>query len=152
MAPAHPPTPSAVLPAQAAVPATAPTGAQIQLVPADAATALARADDSVDLLLDSGRAPEQILVLTTGAGHPWQQHEESFGADGYWAQLAAAEDVFYADAARCRPVRREVVVLALNADAPAADAVRALAAALDRATRLVVVCGDASAVAGLPTN
>lgn len=119
------------------------------MVPAVPANALDRADDSVDLLLDSGRAPGQVLVLTTGAHHPWQQHEESFGADGYWAQLASGEDVFYADAARCRPVRREVVVLAVNGGTPA-GAAEALTAALARATRLVVVCGDAAAVPGLP--
>ncbi|MFC1414176.1 hypothetical protein ACEZCY_34010 [Streptacidiphilus sp. N1-12] len=122
---------------------------QVQLVPAEPGNALDRADDSVDLLLDSGRSPGQILVLTTGGHHPWQQHEESFGAEGYWAQLASGEDVFYADAAQCRPAHREVVVLAVNGGAPAVAA-QALTAALDRATRLVVVCGDPSAVPGLP--
>ena len=126
-----------------------PAQVQIQVVPADHASAPDRADDAVDLLLDSGRAPGQILVLTTGDRHPWQQHEESFGADGYWAQLASGEDVFYADAARCRPVRREVVVLSVNGGTPA-DAAQALAAAFDRATALVVVCGDPSAIPGLP--
>jgi hypothetical protein len=119
------------------------------VVPADHGTAPDRADEAVDLLLDSGRAPGQILVLTTGEHHPWQRHEESFGADGYWAQLASGEDVFYADAAQCRPVRREVVVLSVNGGTPA-DTVQALAAALDRATDLVVVCGDPSAIPGLP--
>jgi hypothetical protein len=140
---------AAGVPAQAAPPARTPAEVQVQVVPADPATALLRADDSVDLLLDSGRAPEQILVLTTGERHPWQQHEESFGADGYWAQLTSGEDVFYALAAQCRPVRREVVVLALNGGTPA-DAGQALTAALDRATRLVLVCGDPSGVPGLP--
>jgi hypothetical protein len=120
---------------------------QVQAVPAGPENALERADDSVDLLLDSGRAPGQILVLTTGEHHPWQQHEESFGSDGYWAQLAAGEDVFYADAAECRPALREVVVLAVNGGTPAA-AGQAFQAALDRATRLVVVCGDPAAVPG----
>lgn len=120
-----------------------------QLVPAVPAEALGRADDRVDLLLDAGRAPGQVLVLTTAAKHPWQQHEESFGAEGYWAQLAAGEDVFYADAAQCRPVRREVVVLAVNGGSAEA-AGRALTAALAKATELVVVCGDTSAVPGLP--
>ena len=147
VAPVHPPVPSGTVPAQATAPVPVSPRAQIQVVPATAATALDRADDSVDLLLDAGRAPEQILVLTTGPRHPWQQHEESFGAEGYWAQLAAGEDVFYADAAQCRAVRREVVVLVLNTTAPA-DAVPALVAALDRATGLVVVCGDASALPG----
>ncbi|MHA6763247.1 hypothetical protein [Streptacidiphilus sp. PAMC 29251] len=131
------------------MPAQAAPSVQVQLVPAEPGNALGRAEDSVDLLLDSGRAPGQILVLTTGGHHPWQQHEESFGADGYWAQLVAAEDVFYADAAQCRPAHREVVVLAVNGGSPAA-AGQALSAALDRATRLVVVCGDASAIPGLP--
>jgi hypothetical protein len=124
---------------------------QVQVVPATPATALERADDTVDLLLDSGQAPGQVLVLTTGERHPWQQHEESFGAEGYWTQLASADDVFYADAARCRPARREVVVLAVNGGTPA-DAEQALVSALARATRLVVVCGDAAVIPGLPLS
>lgn len=118
-----------------------PPAVEIQFVPAGSAGALERADDSVDLLLDAGRRPGEVLVLTTGEPHPWQQHEQSFGADRYWAQLEEGDDVFYADAAQCRPVRREVVVLAVNGGSPAV-ARQALAAALDRATRLVVLCGD----------
>ena len=120
------------------------------MVPASAANALERADESVDLLLDAGRSPGQVLVLTTGADHPWQQHELTFGAERYWAQLGEATDVFYANAAQCRKARREVVVLAVNGGS-AADAGRALAAALDRATALVVVCGERSDVPGLPS-
>jgi hypothetical protein len=136
-APVHPHTPEAPSP-----------GPEVQLIPAEAALALDRADATVDLLLDAGRSPSQVLVLTTGDRHPWQQHEESFGSDGYWAQLDDASDVFYADAVQCRPVRREVVVLAVNGGSP--DTARqALASARDRAVSLVVVCGDASVSAPL---
>ncbi|MEZ0069205.1 hypothetical protein ABIA32_005249 [Streptacidiphilus sp. MAP12-20] len=103
--------------------------------------ALERADEAVDLLLDAGRAPGQILVLTTDAAHPWQLHEQSFGAERYWAQLDAADDVFYATVGECRPVRREVVVLAVNGGGTGAVQ-DALAAALGRATSLLIVCGD----------
>ncbi|WP_236655202.1 hypothetical protein [Streptacidiphilus carbonis] len=145
-APAAPvaPVPSApVASAPAASPASrpAPPAVEIQSVPAGAEGALDRADDSVDLLLDAGRRPGEVLVLTTGEAHPWQQHEQSFGAERYWAQLDEGDDVFYAEAAQCRPVRREVVVLAVNGGSPTV-ARQALAAALERATRLVVLCGD----------
>ena len=67
-----------------------PTGPQIQLIPAPADGALDAAGEAVDLLLDSGRAPGDILVLTTGEPHPWAAHELSFGEDAYWAQHDAA--------------------------------------------------------------
>jgi len=50
----------------------------------------------VDLLLDSGRSPGDVLVLTTGEQHPWAAHEVSFGEASYWAQHDAGDDVFYA--------------------------------------------------------
>lgn len=138
------PVPRPTAPAPRAVP-------EVQVVPAEPGSALDRADEAVDLLLDAGRGPGQVLVLTTGGAHPWQQHEESFGGDGYWAQLAAGDDVFYADAGAdaCRRVRREVVVLAVNGG-PAAQVGQALAVALAAATLLVVVCGDPASIPGLP--
>ncbi|WP_063796122.1 hypothetical protein, partial [Peterkaempfera griseoplana] len=100
-----------------------------------------------DLLLESGRAPSDVLVLTTGEAHPWQQHEASFGEERYWAQLEEGGDVFYADALTARPVGREVVVLAVNG---AADQVAAaLESALGRARTLLVVCGDTAGVRAL---
>jgi hypothetical protein len=127
---------------------TPATNAEIQLVHAEAASALDRADEAVDLLLESGRAPGDILVLTTGDAHPWQHHESSFGEDRYWSQLEEGGDVFYADALMTRPARREVVVLALNGSGDA-RAAQALTAALGRATALLVVCGDTAHVRGL---
>jgi hypothetical protein len=118
-----------------------PTLPELQLLPADPDAALDRADEAVDLLLDTGRSPGQILVLTTDAAHPWQQHEQSFGAERYWAQLEAADDVFYASAGDCRPVRRDVVVLAVNGGDTSAVQ-DALAVALARATSLLIVCGE----------
>ncbi|NED10464.1 hypothetical protein, partial [Streptomyces sp. SID9124] len=58
---------------------------QLQIIPASADGALDAADEAVDLLLDSGRAPGDILVLTTGEQHPWANHELSFGEAAYWA-------------------------------------------------------------------
>ena len=81
---------------------------QIQLIPASADGALDAADEAVDLLLDSGRAPGEVLVLTTGEQHPWAAHELSFGEAAYWAQHDAGDDVFYADAAARRRVPRPV--------------------------------------------
>ncbi|MFF7018523.1 MULTISPECIES: hypothetical protein [Streptomyces] len=115
---------------------------QLQLVPAPAGGALDAAEEAVDLLLDSGRAPGDILVLTTGEQHPWAAHELSFGEAAYWAQQDAGDDVFFADATavdRAKP--RPVVVVAVNGDAGGTVA-RALPVARDRAAALLIVCGD----------
>ncbi|ARF75764.1 hypothetical protein ACPEIF_29355 [Streptomyces sp. NPDC012600] len=115
---------------------------QLQLIPAPAGGALDAAEEAVDLLLESGRAPGDILVLTTGEQHPWAAHELSFGEAAYWAQQDAGDDVFFADAAavdRAKP--RPVVVVAVNGDADSTVA-RALPVARDRAAGLLIVCGD----------
>ncbi|MEU9204562.1 hypothetical protein [Streptomyces sp. NPDC048332] len=115
---------------------------QLQVIPAAADGALDAADEAVDLLLDSGRAPGDILVLTTGEQHPWATHELSFGEAAYWAQQEAGEDVFFAGAAaldRLKP--RPVVIVAVNgADGDTAEP--ALTAAQHRAGALLIVCGD----------
>ncbi|MET8626518.1 hypothetical protein ABZW30_22645 [Kitasatospora sp. NPDC004669] len=127
-------------------PAAAASQVEVQRIAAAPAEALERADDAVDLLLDSGRNPGDILVLTVGETHPWQQHELSFGEERYWAQLTEGGDVFYADAALTRPVRREVVVLVVNGGSPA-RAAEAHRKALGHATALLVVCGEAGPAA-----
>ncbi|MFD4858087.1 hypothetical protein [Streptomyces atratus] len=115
---------------------------QIQLIPASAAGALDAADEAVDLLLDSGRAPGDILVLTTGEQHPWAAHELSFGEAAYWAQHEAGDDVFYAGAAVTERVKpRPVVIVVVNGDG--GDAVAgALSGARERSGALLIVCGD----------
>lgn len=115
---------------------------QIQLIPASAEGALDAAEEAVDLLLDTGRAPGDILVLTTGDLHPWAAHELSFGEPAYWAQHDAGDDVFYADAAQVqRAAGRPVVVFAANGG-PLDSAARALPVALTRAGALLIVCGE----------
>ncbi|MFI8190209.1 hypothetical protein ACIF8T_15610 [Streptomyces sp. NPDC085946] len=129
-------------PASPAVPAAAPAGPQIQLIPASAEGALDAAEEAVDLLLDSGRAPGDVLVVTTGDPHPWAAHELSFGEASYWAQHDAGDDVFYADAAVAeRAASRPVVVVAVNGG-PESAAVTALSLAHARAGALLIVCGD----------
>ncbi|MFE4872733.1 hypothetical protein [Streptomyces sp. NPDC056682] len=131
-------SPAAQTPATRSKPSTGP---QIQLIPAPADGALDAAGEAVDLLLDSGRAPGDILVLTTGELHPWAAHELSFGEDAYWAQHDARDDVFYAGAGAVgRASARPVVVVAVNTDDDAAAA--ALPLALGRAEALLIVCGD----------
>ncbi|MET7974104.1 hypothetical protein ABZW44_13690 [Streptomyces mirabilis] len=125
-------------------PAAAPTAAtpQIQLIPASAEGALDAAEEAVDLLLESGRAPGEVLVITTGEPHPWAAHELSFGEAAYWAQHEAGDDVFYADASVAgRAASRPVVVVAVNGG-PDAAAATALPLALGRAGALLIVCGD----------
>ncbi|MFJ8309634.1 MULTISPECIES: hypothetical protein [unclassified Streptomyces] len=140
------PTPPAQRTHSPAAPTPAPrpeqsTGPQIQLIPAPSDGALDAAGEAVDLLLDSGRAPGDILVLTTGELHPWAAHELSFGEDAYWAQHDARDDVFYAGATAVgRASARPVVVVAVNSDDDSAAA--ALPLALGRAEALLIVCGD----------
>ncbi len=139
-APAVKPGPAApVAPEASADSAAAP---QIQLIPASADGALDAAEEAVDLLLDSGRAPGEVLVVTTGELHPWAAHELSFGEDAYWAQHEAGDDVFYADAAALsRATARPAVVVALNGGSEETEAA-ALPVALGRAGALLIVCGD----------
>jgi hypothetical protein len=121
---------------------TAPSTPQIQLIPASAEGALDAAEEAVDLLLDSGRVPGEVLVITTGEPHPWAAHELSFGEAAYWAQHDAGDDVFYADASALgRAASRPVVVVAVNGG-PDATAATALPLALGRAGTLLIVCGD----------
>ncbi len=116
---------------------------QLQLVPASAEGALDAVEEAVDLLLDSGRPPGEILVVTTGEQHPWAVHELSFGEAAYWAQHDAGDDVFYADAAVLdRAGSRPVVVTAVNGG----DVSAALPLALAKADALLIVCGDAEQV------
>ncbi|MFE7895698.1 hypothetical protein [Streptomyces sp. NPDC057412] len=128
--------------APAATAAPAPAAPQIQLIPASPEGALDAAEEAVDLLLDSGRAPGEVLVITTGEQHPWATHELSFGEAAYWAQHDAGDDVFYADASVAgRAAPRQVVVVALNGGTDAVAAT-ALPLALGRAGALLIVCGD----------
>lgn len=116
--------------------------AQFQLIPASAEGAIDAADETVDLLLDSGRAPGDILVLTTGHQHPWAAHELSFGEATYWAQHDAGDDVFFARTANAeRCASRSVVVVAVNSDLDDSGA-RALSDVRERAGGLLIVCGD----------
>ncbi len=115
---------------------------QIQLVPASVEGALDSAEEAVDLLLESGRAPGDVLVITTGESHPWADHELSFGEASYWAQHDAGDDVFYADASAIeRAAARPVVVVAVNGGTES-GAAQALPKALGRARTLLIVCGD----------
>ncbi|MEW2303446.1 hypothetical protein AB0958_26385 [Streptomyces sp. NPDC006655] len=129
-------------PSGPAVPAATAAAPQIQLIPASVESALDAAEEAVDLLLDSGRAPGDVLVITTGPQHPWAEHELSFGETSYWAQHDAGDDVFYADAAiASRAATRAVVVVAVNGG-PDTVAATALPLALSRAGALLIVCGD----------
>ncbi|MER7621741.1 hypothetical protein [Streptomyces sp. NPDC126503] len=125
------------------------TTPQLQVIPAPADGALDAAEEAVDLLLESGRTPGDVLVLTTGDPHPWTAHELSFGEDVYWAQQDAREDVFFAQGAAVeRAATRPVVVVAVNGGDDDLIA-RVLPAALARAGALLVVCGDPQRITAL---
>ncbi|MEW2402999.1 hypothetical protein [Streptomyces sp. NPDC046862] len=130
-----PPAPAAATPATPATP-------QIQLIPASVEGALDAAEEAVDLLLESGRSPDEVLVVTTGEPHPWAAHELSFGEASYWAQHDAGDDVFYVDAAVAQRAKaRPVVVVAVNGGNDTVAA-QVLPLALARAGALLIVCGD----------
>ncbi|MFJ4869715.1 hypothetical protein [Streptomyces sp. NPDC088757] len=115
---------------------------QLQLIPAPVDGALDAAEEALDLLLESGRAPGEVLVLTTGEQHPWTAHELSFGEAAYWAQQDTGDDVFFADASAVdRAASRPVVIVAVNGGEDEVTA-RTLPVAMDRAGALLVVCGD----------
>ncbi|WP_432192916.1 hypothetical protein [Streptomyces sp. bgisy027] len=129
-------------PAASVAPAPASATPQIQLIPASPEGALDAAEEAVDLLLDSGRAPGEVLVITTGEQHPWATHELSFGDTSYWAQHDAGDDVFYADASvASRATARPVIVVAVNGG-PDTAAAGVLPLALGKAGALLIVCGD----------
>ncbi|MEX0170370.1 hypothetical protein [Streptomyces sp. LMG1-1-1.1] len=122
---------------------------QLQLIPAPLDGALDAAEEALDLLLESGRAPGDVLVLTTGDQHPWAAHELSFGEVAYWAQQDSGDDVFFADASAAeRANARPVVIVALNGGDDETVA-RALPSAMSRAGVLLVVCGDPQRVTSL---
>ncbi|MET7293766.1 hypothetical protein ABZS79_16825 [Streptomyces griseoloalbus] len=132
----------AAQPGPSGPPAPAAATPQLQLIPASAQGALDAAEEAVDLLLDSGRAPSDVLVITTGDPHPWATHELSFGEASYWAQHDAGDDVFYTDAQVAdRAGARPVVVVAVNGG-PESVAASALSVAHARAGALLIVCGD----------
>ncbi|MGW3528338.1 hypothetical protein [Streptomyces olivaceus] len=134
--------PAKPAPSGPAAAAPARSAPQIQLIPATPEGALDAAEEAVDLLLDSGRTPGDVLVVTTGEPHPWATHELSFGDAAYWAQHDAGDDVFYTDAAAVdRAASRAVVVVALNGGDEAAAAT-VLPLARSRAGTLLIVCGD----------
>ncbi|MEV7569666.1 hypothetical protein [Streptomyces tanashiensis] len=125
------------------------TTPQLQLIPAPVDGALDAAEEALDLLLETGRAPGEILVLTTGDPHPWAAHELSFGEAAYWAQQDTGDDVFFADASAVeRAATRPVVIVAVNGGDEETVA-RALPAAKARAGALLVVCGDPQRVTAL---
>ncbi|MFI2779176.1 hypothetical protein [Streptomyces sp. ALB3] len=144
--PAQRPRPTSLTPAAPVSagqqPPEGPAGPKFQLIPASANGAVAAADETVDLLLDSGRAPGDILVLTTCEPHPWAAHELSFGEAAYWAQHDAGDDVFFARTADAdRWNSRSVVVVAVDGDLDD-TAARVLSDVRGRAGALLIVCGD----------
>ncbi|MEU4076797.1 hypothetical protein DEJ45_08895 [Streptomyces venezuelae] len=155
-----PPRPKAPVqrthPDAAPTPANAPenrsgqqSAPQLQLIPATVDGALDAAEEALDLLLESGRAPGEVLLLTTGDPHPWATHELSFGEAAYWAQQDTGDDVFFAQAAAVeRANARPVVIVALNGGDDASVA-EVLPSATARAQALLVVCGDPQRVTSL---
>lgn len=118
------------------------TTADVELVATTDTEAVTAADETVDKLLDEGRSPADVLLVTTGDQHPWAQHELSFGEEAYWRQQTEGDDVFCAHVSATDQVRpRPIVVLAVNGGSDEQVA-EALPSAMQRAASRLIVCGD----------
>jgi len=108
---------------------------------------LARADDTVDALLDTWE-PEQIALLTIKHRHPVHvQRVEQVGDDAYWEDFFAEDDVFYGSVSGFKGLERTCVVLAVNGFSAEARARQMLYVGLSRARSQLVVVGDLDEIA-----
>ena len=67
----------------------------VRFVEATHDTAVNRADEVVDELLDEGWRPQDVTLLTVGSRHPEQVARQDEGQDDYWASFWDDEQVFY---------------------------------------------------------
>jgi len=100
------------------------------------------ADDQVDVLLDEGWQPEDVVLLATGSRHNEQVERQARGQDAYWASFWDAGQVFYGHVLGFKGLERRAVVLALNESEPRERSRERLYVGLSRARDQLVVCGD----------
>jgi hypothetical protein len=117
-------------------------GAPVRVVDVASESALAVADDVVDMLLDEGWEAGQIALLATGRRHPEQTNAVDLGGHAaYWDAFFAGDDVFYGHVLGFKGLERTVVVLAVNGFRDAARARQMLYTGMSRARAVLVVVG-----------
>ena len=117
-------------------------GPEIGFLECSAATALDRAEDHVDVLLDAGWRPEDLALLTTGSRSPEQRARQQAGPDSYWDTFWDQEQVFYGHVLGFKGLERPAVILALNETEPGERSRERLYVGLSRARDQLVVVGD----------
>lgn len=125
------------------------SGPPVRFVACSSDTALGRAQEVIDELLDNdGWASEHVAMLTTGRRHAIQVERQAEGHDEYWRGLWATDDSFYGHVLGFKGLERPAVVLAVNGFGAGGDerAREKLCVGLSRARDLLVVCGDPEAI------
>jgi superfamily I DNA/RNA helicase len=114
----------------------------VRFVESSADEAVEAGDDAVEALLEEGRRPGDIALLTTGPRHLEQRaRQEMLGQDAYWETFWDADQVFYGHVLGCKGLERRAVVLCVNAKTT--DRAREmLYVGMSRATDQLVVVGD----------
>lgn len=128
-------------------------GPAVTVVECSVDDAIDAADEAVESLFDEGWEAGDIALVTLGRRHPVQvERQETLGYDGYWAEFASGDDVFYSHVLGFKGLERRAVVLCVNLPAGRDRATEMLYVGLSRATdRLVVVgCADDIRVMGGP--
>ncbi|MBC9225550.1 hypothetical protein GL325_04355 [Aeromicrobium sp. 636] len=71
----------------------------------------------MDALLDEGRNPDHVCLLTTGRRHPVQVARTDYHDQaGYWSTFFDEDDVFYGHVLGAKGLERRAVVLCVNED------------------------------------
>jgi len=126
-------------------------GPPVRFVPCRTDDAVDAADTEVERLTHvEGWPPGSVALLTTNHRHPVQiEMVEGVGADAYWDDFFAAEDVFFGSVLGFKGLERPVVVLAVNGFREVSRAKEMLYVGLSRARTQLVVCGDPDLIAAV---
>ena len=124
-------------------------GPPVRFVACSSEEAVGAADAEVVRLTEAeGWPPGHVALLTSHHRHPVQlEIVEGKGAEAYWDDFFAEEDVFYGHVLGFKGLERPVVVLAVNGFRDVTRAREMLYVGLSRAQTLLVVCGDLELIA-----
>lgn len=102
------------------------------------------ADETIDLMLNSGWPADKLMILTTNKRHGIQLELSDDGNDKvkYWRHFFDDESVFASNAYAFKGLEKPVVVIALDGWKPDARPRELLYTAITRATDKVVLVGD----------
>lgn len=122
-------------------------GPGVGFVQTSTAEALDAADEQVDVLLDEGWNPQDVVLLTTGRRHPVQvERQQAMGFAEYWDDVGSHDDVFYSHVLGFKGLERRAVVLCINEDGTRDRSRERLYVGLSRATDRLVVVGDLAVI------